>query len=63
MINPLAMRAKAQNLPRVKVSESKVVEMLVQSGKSQDDAESTVKIMKILGSEVMIGDQMVSIGE
>lgn len=62
-MNPLAMRAKASTLPSVKVPKAKVLEMLVESGKSQKEAERTVMTMEIFNSQVMIGEQMVSISK
>lgn len=59
----MGLRNKAKGLPSIKVSKTKFIEMLVETGKSQDEIDLIITTTTVLGSEIMIGDQMVSIAK
>lgn len=63
MFPDISRHKGSDKLPRIKVSKEKFILMMIENGKSKEDAEMQAKISKILGSSVMIGNQMVKIVE
>jgi hypothetical protein len=57
----MAARDKAASLPSVEVTREEFVKMMTESGQTQEDAEFQATMASGLGSEVMIGEKMVSI--
>lgn len=55
------MKAKYGNLLTIEVTKDEFIKMLVESGKTQKEAEFQAAISVGLGSSCMIGDKMVSI--
>ncbi len=54
---------RAKTLPVIAVTKDKLIEMLVESGKTQDEIDVVLTTMSVLRSQIQIGDQMVSIKE
>lgn len=55
------MRAKYGNLPEVEVTREQFIEKMMATGVTKEKAESHATITKLMGSSVMIGEEMVSI--
>ena len=57
------MKGMHGNLPRIEVTEKDFIRMMVATGKTEDEAKAQAGFCKMLGSSVMIGEQMVSIND
>ncbi len=57
----LYMKAKYGNLPTVEVTKEEFIKLMMDSGKTEKDAEFQAKIGIAMGSACMIGDRMVKI--
>lgn len=57
------MKAKYGNLPTVEVTEKEFIRLMVEAGRTKEEAKSQAKFSKLLGSSVMVGDRMIQIVE
>lgn len=55
------MKAKYGNLPEVEVTREQFIDKMMATGVTKEKAESHATICKLMGSSVMIGEEMVSI--
>jgi hypothetical protein len=55
------MESKYGNLPSVEVTREEFVNLMIEDGVSQEEAEFQAKMCKGLGSSVRIGGKLVSI--
>ena len=54
-------REKAANSPRIEVDEQEFVRRCIAAGMSESDAELQLKVAKGLGSDVLIGNELLSV--
>lgn len=59
----LQMKARAEKLPSIQVSREEYIRLMVESGKTQEEAEFHAAVSVGMGASTMIGDKMVSIKE
>lgn len=59
----LAQRHKAAKAEHLAVTHDEFVRLFVEAGGTPEKAASVVKIMKIMGSAVLVGDKMLTIKE
>jgi hypothetical protein len=55
------MKAKYGNLAHVEVTKEEFIQRMMATGVTKEKAESHATISKLMGSSVMIGEEMVSI--
>jgi hypothetical protein len=55
------MKAKYGNLPAVEVSREEFIQLMMKSGKSNEQAELNAKLSELMGSTCMIGNKLVGI--